>query len=99
MFQKGLFLWSYEFSKKYVNFSDEIFGQKNFFPKMGIDGPNVISIESSYRAEYKNIFLKIFWPFCTKLQKVEILGVGGLGAEGPQTAGRRPAVRGPKARA
>jgi len=72
MFQKGLFLWSYEFSKRYVNFSDEIFGQKNFFPKLGIDGPNVISIESSHRAERENIFFKIFLPFCTKLQKVEI---------------------------
>ena len=60
MFQKGLFLGSYDFLKNYVNFSVEIFGQKNFFPKMGIDGPNVISIESSHRAEYKNIFLKIF---------------------------------------
>ena len=52
-----------------------------------------------HRTEHKNIFSKIFWPFCTKLQKVKILGVGGLGAEGPQTAFRRLAERGPKARA
>ena len=60
MFQKGLFLGSYDFLKNYVNFSVEIFGQKIFFPKMGINGPNVISIESSHRAELKNIFCKIF---------------------------------------
>ena len=45
---------------------------------MDLNGPNVISIESSDRAEFKNIFSKIFWPFWQKLEKVEILGVGGF---------------------
>ena len=55
---------------------------------MAINRPNVISIESSYRAEYKNIFCKIFWLFCKKLQKVEISGVGG-----PRPPKRRPEAR------